>query len=125
VKAVLKNVSSPDVDLQTFVPSDSTHFGFLLEAFYGLTEGEGEDRFQFLVGTDSWLREMKGTTAYFGVGTILVQSYDFTEIKALLEWLAAECDGADWLTIATKLDRYGHSEFRDYKPAVGSPGQAG
>ncbi|WP_108026769.1 Imm8 family immunity protein [Burkholderia mayonis] len=46
---------------------------------------------------------------------LIVETYDYDVIKALIERYVARSDGDDWASIAAKLSRIGAWEFEDYQ----------
>lgn len=118
MRAKLKALHSPDIDLETFSPDDPTNFGFLLQAMIGPEGQDGMESFDLEVCTPKWLmdRHLHGASpeVIFGMHMILVFSYDLHQIRGALERYCERCVGDDWPTLTTKLARLGAWEFEDY-----------
>jgi hypothetical protein len=56
VRAELKLLSSPDIDLLSYEPVDESNFGFVLEAQIGPEGRESSEIFQILVCTPDWIK---------------------------------------------------------------------
>jgi len=56
MKAKLKNLHSPDVDLDSFWPENLENFGFLLQAMIGPEDQNAEESFNMQVCTPDWLK---------------------------------------------------------------------
>ena len=117
LRAELRALHSPDLpDLAREVPEDPAHFGLLVEASIGPSGSLGEDLFNFVVCTPSWLARQVASGEYrFLRHYLLVQRYDYHLIQAALEKLCASISGPDWTSVAEKLARYGRWEFEDYQ----------
>ena len=115
---VLKRLHSPDVpDLDSFYPDDEQCFGFLLQAFFGPSGGDGEESFDIIVCTPRWLaREVERTGIMTGRHHLFVMEYSLGRIRAFLMRYAQACTGETWAEAASKLSRLGHWEFEDYTP---------
>ncbi len=115
-KAVLRSLHSPDLpNLVSCTPADSRHFGILVQAFIG-PEGEvGEESFDFVVCTPSWLAAQIQQKRYvFGRHHLFVSRYDVQLIEVAVRELCAEASAPDWPSLAGYLARYGKWEFEDY-----------
>lgn len=116
MRAQLKRLHSPDVDLSNYWPNDPACFGFLLQAFVG-PEGEaGEDSFDFMVCTPRWLELDKEGRVIFGVNHIIVTDYELAAIESHLKRYCERCVGDTWIDVAAKVARVGRWEFEDYRP---------
>ncbi len=118
MRAKLKALHSPDVDLDTFSPSDPTCFGFLLQAMIGPEGQDGSESFDIEVCTPKWLLERHGRGAcpdvVLGTHMMFVFSYDLGQIRAALERYCERCFGDDWQELTQKLARLGAWEFEAY-----------
>lgn len=119
MRAELKSLHSPDVDLESFVPAESSNFAFLLQAEIGPEGGEAADTFSFEVCTPEWLvdqHENQGSPdVVLGAHKLLVFSYDLGQIRAFLSRYCERCVGETWPKIAERLSRIGAWEFTDYQ----------
>ena len=116
MRPVLKRLHSPDIlDLSTYQPADPQFFGFLLQALYGPEGEKGEESFDILVCTPSWLaRELESASVLSGRHRIFMQEYNFERLRAFLLEYAKQCSGKTWEEAAKKLGRLGKWEFEDY-----------
>lgn len=118
MRAELKELHSPDIDLTTFLPADPKSFRFLLQAMIGPEGQEGAESFDIEVCTPTWLMEeqSRGTAprVVLGLHMMFVFSYDLSQIKGTLERYCKQCVGDDWSALTAKLARLGAWEFEDY-----------
>jgi hypothetical protein len=118
MKAKLKSLHSPDVDLASFSPVDPTNFGFLLQAMIGPDGQEGAESFEIQVCTPKWLvdRHEQGVfpDIILGMYMMFVFSYDLRQISRTLERYCERCVGDNWQALAAKLARLGAWEYEDY-----------
>jgi Immunity protein 8 len=114
VKAVLKSLHSPDVDLVTFRPATNV-FSILVQALIGPMEGDGQESFDFVLCSPAWLaEEAKRRSVVWGRGHLIVQHYDCEELEKAVRELCANADGPTWPTVAARLSRFTWWEFADY-----------
>lgn len=118
MRAQLKSLHSPDVDLESFVPEDSKNFGFLLQAMIG---PEGEDKsesFDIQVCTPGWLLERKERNVIpdviLGLHQVIVFSFDLQKITGALDHYCRNCVADDWAGLTAKLKCLGAWEFEGY-----------
>ncbi len=116
MRAQLKSLHSPDIDLSNYWPEDPGCFGFLLQAFVGAEGKEGDDSFSFILCTPRWLElESKGPVS-FGANHLIVMDYDLRKIEEHLKNYCERCVGDTWIEVAAKVGRVGRWEFEDYRP---------
>ena len=118
MKAQIRKLVSPDLlDLEAESPSDPEDFCILIQMIAGPSDGPGEESFDFLVCTPSWIASVVDRERFlFGRNYLIVQYYDYRLISEQLNRLCQRISGKDWTEIAHKLNRFGHWEFEDYKP---------
>ena len=116
IQAEVKRLHSPDVyDLATYVPEDPENFGFLLQVMIGSVGEDGEESFDVVVCTPSWLSDrILPTKIVLGRHYLLVKQYDYTRLLQFLISFASGCRGATWDEVALRLGRLGMWEFEDY-----------
>jgi Immunity protein 8 len=116
MKAELKYFNSPDInDLENFKPQDPKNFGFLLQIFVGLKGGDGEESFDIIVCTPSWLDSTYSSSdQIFGEHYIIVFEYNFQKLLTKISDFINRLDEESWELLASKIDRIGGWEFRDY-----------
>lgn len=82
--------------------------------------GEGEESFDFIVCTPTWLSEKIPSSSYeFGRHYLIIRQYNYAVIFDAITKLCAGNHGSTWHEAAQRLSRFGAWEFEDYKPAVG------
>jgi hypothetical protein len=115
MKAILKEIHSPDIDLSTFHPPEPDNFGFLLQAMIGPDNQEGAESFGIQVCTPSWLNShYSGADILHGEHMLIVFEYNIHKIKSHISNYCNRCTGENWQEIAEKLCRLGQWEFEDY-----------
>lgn len=120
MKAKLKRLHSPDVDLNTFCPSEPHNFGFLLQAMIGPADQEGEESFDIQVCTPQWLKSKHSQSdLVFGYHFLFVFEYDLKRIEAKVDKYCERCVGDNWQEIANKLRCIGKWEFENYDTGTG------
>jgi hypothetical protein len=119
MRAELKGLHSPDVDLTSFAPVDPLSFRFLLQAMIGTEGTDGAESFDFDVCTPGWLISQHSQGNYpgaiFGRHMLIVFSYDLNAIKGATAHYCRRCIANDWEALAEKLARIGHWEFEDFQ----------
>jgi hypothetical protein len=116
MRAILKGISSPDVELATYWPEDESCFGFLIEAQIGPENEKGTDLFQIMVCTPDWIKaNYSKRKAVWGRHMLIVFEYDLAEIKSAINRYVERCMADDWHGLALKLSRMGDWEFEDYQ----------
>jgi len=116
MKAKLKRLHSPDVDLPNYWPEDTRCFGFLLQFFVGPENEDGDDSFSITVCTPRWLEREKSDGMFFGANHLIVSEYDLASIEAFLKRYCERCSGETWPELAMKIGRIALWEFEDYRP---------
>lgn len=116
MRAMLKRLHSPDVDIERYFPECGDSFGFLLQAMIGPEGSNAEEAFDFMVCTPKWLEDRYlEEKCIFGIYLIIVFDYDISVIRKKIEKLCSSYDSEDWTTIADKISKYGRWEFSDYR----------
>jgi hypothetical protein len=118
MRASLRRLHSPDVDLSSFWPDDPCNFGFLLQAFIGPENELGDESFSFVVCTPRWLEVKLEGRIMFGSHHLIVPGYDLHAIESYLKRHCDRCIGASWQEIASKLAKVGQWEFEDYRAVL-------
>jgi len=117
MRAKLKGISSPDVDLPTYWPEDEACFGFLIEMQVGPECKEGADLFQITVCTPDWIKaKCSARKAVWGRHMLIVFEFDLAEIESTISRYVENCTADDWPSLALKLSRIGGWEYEDYQP---------
>jgi hypothetical protein len=117
MRAKLKGISSPDVELSSYWPENEACFGFLVEAQIGPENEDGADLFQIMVCTPDWIKEnCSDRKAIWGRHMLIVFVYDLNEIESTIKRYVESCVADDWHGLAMKFGRIGGWEFEDYQP---------
>lgn len=115
MRAELKSLHSPDIDLTTFWPEENDCFGFLLQAMIGPEGQEGADSFDIQVCTPKWiLRKYSVTDVIFGMHMLIVFEYDLYRIREVIQNYCQRCIGDSWQEITPQLAKMGAWEFEGY-----------
>lgn len=120
MKARVRSLFSTDIDspLSAYVPPDSGHFALLVRAMVGPDEGPGEESFDILVCTPSWIAQLCEERGFIiGRHHLVVNRYDWRYIEATLKSLIENSSGDSWSQVASKLAQLGHWEFDEYHDA--------
>ena len=91
-------------------------FSFLLQIIVGPLGEDGEESFDVIVCTPSWLQvevDRRGIT--MGRHYLFMNTYDYNELVKYIESYCDKLSGNSWLQIAQKLTRLGRWEFEDYQ----------
>lgn len=116
VRAALKELMSPDVDLRTYQPEDEEEFGFLLEATIGPDDVEGGDLFQIFVCSPKWLmKNHKRDDLIFCQHRLIAFECNLRRIEQRIADYCSTCVGKDWMEVVVQLQRIGEWEFENYK----------
>ncbi|MFQ1050094.1 Imm8 family immunity protein [Avibacterium avium] len=118
MKAKLKVIieQSGKFELETYKPDNEKVFYVDIFLCIGPDDNtESMNYFDLLVCTTEWLRLYKNKPEILR-HTMIVDKYDFNQIKDYIIACIDECDGDSWDEIALKLSRYFFWEFEDYVP---------
>jgi hypothetical protein len=119
MKAQLKWMDSPDVDLDAFQPDDPADVDFLLQAGIGPEGSDAADIFDLRVCTPEWLRrqiDADGAPAFaFGTSMLIVKAFDPALIRGALQHYCERCVGTTWEEIVPKLSRIAAWEYDGYR----------
>lgn len=117
MRAELKRLHYPDIDIGSFWPDDPESFHFLVQAMIGPEGTDTEESFDFEVSTPKWLVEHRASQGVvFGHHMIIAFDYDLNAIEARVRSLCSRATGETWEQIASQLSRFGRWEFEDYRP---------
>jgi hypothetical protein len=118
MRAVLRRLHSPDVsDLDTFEPSETDNFGFLLQILVGPDGGPGEESFDVFICTPRWLLDNRSDDEIImGRHMLIMFRYDYARLHRFILAKVNQAIGANWDEVASHLARLGKWEFEDYVP---------
>jgi Immunity protein 8 len=116
MKATVRRLHSPDVDLESFAPEDPEDFGLLVQLMVGPADGPGEESFDIVVCTPGWLaRSVRNDGPLVGLHHLVVERYDPTRVRLYLTALVEEEEASTWPELALKINRIAKWEFADYR----------
>lgn len=112
-RSFIKELHSPDINLETYSPSVKDNFGFLLQVIVGIEGEQGEECFDVYVCTPKWIEQnYTSQTILIGLHAMIVQEYNQGRlIEAIKELFCKE--GSSLSNISCELSYYGLSEM-DY-----------
>ena len=115
MRAVVRRIHSPDIDLVTGQVEDPEDFGILLQVMVGPVDGPGEESFDVMVCTPAWLaRRVREQGPVIGRHYLIVDAYDRDKIEGFLRRRIESLEAEDWGELARKIGRIGMWEFEDY-----------
>lgn len=117
IRPVLRRFHSPDaLNFDNYSSLPPGHFGLLVQAMIGPEGAPGEESFDFVVCTPSWLAERVADDGYvFGRHYLIVKSFDLAVIRTAIVDLCKQASGPDWESVANYLSRFGKWEFEDFQ----------
>ena len=116
ITAVIRRFHSPDVDpLDAFVGPVDEPFAVLVQMMIGPRESEGEESFDVLVCSPSWIARQCDDRPFLLEHMVCVPTFDWSSIRELLEQRVSTVSGATWQDVAQQLGRIGRWEFSDYQ----------
>jgi hypothetical protein len=100
---------------RAFEPDDPSDFGLYVRAMVGEAGGIGEESFDILVCSPSWLESDQLTKGFrWGHGTLLMRRWDPDLLERAVCDLVAHAEGESWNVIGERLARFAQWEFSDY-----------
>lgn len=111
LKLIMEQVG--EFDLETYKPeSDLFCINILLNI--GIDDGtEAGNYFDLRVCSSDWLKYYK-KKPFILRHLMVIDSYDFREIKNYINQIINQCEGDSWQEITNKLSRYFFWEYEDY-----------
>ena len=117
MRATVRRLQSPDVDLDTFEPDDPENVGILIQIIAGPTDGPGEESFDVIVCTPRWLKDLVRLEGpLVGRHHLVVDRYDSLQITSYLTIAVETEEARNWPELAIRICRLGNWEFEDYEP---------
>jgi hypothetical protein len=120
MRPTLRRLHSPDApDLERFTPNEPKHFGVLVQAMLGPENGEGEESFDFIMCTPSWLQARLGDDMpKWGRGYLLANEYCYADLLSIVTGLCRSVEAENWTGVAQQLARFTRWEFDDYRTSL-------
>ncbi len=117
MKASVRSISSPDVDLATYSPADSEPIYALIELTVGSDGGDGADIFGIVVCSPAGLaREVDRSGPMFARHHLVVARWDWPLIRDFIVSAIEADEAATWGELASRIGRVAQWEFEDYRP---------
>jgi hypothetical protein len=117
MKATIRSLHSPDVDLDQFLPDDPEDVGVLIQVLVGPADGPGEESFDVMLCTPNWLKSwIRSHGPTIGRHHLIVERYDLEQIRQYLSSVIEAEHGNTWQELASRISRIGKWEFEDYQP---------
>lgn len=117
MRAAVRSISSPDVDVSTYSSTSPDDDGLLLTLYVGPADGPGEESFDLLVCTPLWMRRrVEDRGPLIGRHHLIMEPMDLAAAQAFVTDCVEQMEAPTWPELAQKLARIGHWEFEDYKP---------
>jgi hypothetical protein len=92
-------------------------FCICLRALVGPAGTQGEESFDFDVCSPAWLTTELGRQAIIGGRFLLIaRDFDPQRIEDHVRRKIQQVSGKDWREVASKVARWAHWEFEDYRP---------
>jgi hypothetical protein len=113
MRAELKRMHSPDVhDLAYYQPRGP--FGILVQMMIGPEGIAGEEAFDTVVCSPDWLAEHAQSPDLVGDHQIVMEVYDYQELRRRVQDFCQPLEGNTWQELAAKLGELGAWEFASY-----------
>jgi hypothetical protein len=120
VRAAVRSVSSPDVDVRTYRSRTPEDDGLLLSVYVGPDSGPGEESFDLIVCTPLWLkRKIASNGPVIGRHHLIIDPLDLQVARRFLIEQVGQLEAPTWQGLAEKIARIGKWEFEDYRPYEG------
>ncbi|MGO4574366.1 Imm8 family immunity protein [Microvirga sp. 2TAF3] len=117
MRAELKDIYSPDVDVDNFVPERKDTFAIFVQIFVGPERVDAYDSFDCYICSPNGIQNIfKGEDILIGEPLIIAHEYDFKLIRNRIDRYCSSCTGYTWQDIVPKLLRLGKWEFENYQP---------
>jgi hypothetical protein len=117
MRAALRSLETDDAEeLTSYSPRDPTHFGLGVRAVIGDADGIGEELFDMLVCSPSWLEAEQLTKGFrWGHGILVLARWDPEVVERAVRDLVVHAERDTWAEIGELLSRYTDWEFADYR----------
>ena len=109
---------SSDIDIATYVSADPLDDAVWLRFMVGASDSLGEESFDVLVCTATWLaRTARESGPQIGRHHLIVDRMDVTGAIDFLRGRIEALEGPEWSILAERIGRIGAWEFEDYRPS--------
>lgn len=112
MRAELRFLDGPDVDLETFAPAADEPFRVLIDMHVGPHGGQGQDLFQLVVCNLAWLQsELRAYPLQLVHHTMIVDSWNYHDVEQLLRRTVDAIEDTNWERVALRVGEIGLWEF--------------
>lgn len=116
MKAIVKEVYSSDLDVETYRPADPFDDGQWIRLLIGPDDGPGEESFDVLVCTPRWLaREIEREGMQLVRHALVMEEFDLSRAIERLRHEVGLASGSTWQHLLLGLVQIGHWEFDGYR----------
>lgn len=114
-KLELRNLSSPDVEPDEWVPTNNRVF-VLLQLEIGVAGDPARDTFDVIVATPEGLAGAREDSvgALAQRATIVVRQFSWVLVRRILADIIRRCEDDTWSNSVLRLQRYFMWEYEDY-----------
>jgi len=119
MKAEIKEFHSPDVDDLASWRPETESFQVFIQLLIGTKGERGEEAFNLLVCSPSWLaEEVRKVGVVDGRHMFVVDTWNWPVISRYFRRRVTNVEAEDWDSLALILGRIGMWEYEDYKEYV-------
>ena len=116
MKAEIKFIESPDVDIENFSFSSHLPFCVFIEVMIGPSNEAGSESFGFEFCNTEWLNEYLRESHYFeGRYRIVVKELNNKLVVNILQNLIDSIVAESWTEFTSRFSKLGYWEFENYK----------
>lgn len=117
MRAAIRSMTSPDVDVENYSPDDPEDVAVFVQVIAGPADEEGAESFNIDIVTPAWLAaHVKQHGPLVGRHYLIVDRWDWPTIRAFLTAAIEREEASTWSGLGERLARIGHWEFEDYQP---------
>lgn len=116
MKAIIKDIYSTDLDVETYLPADPFDDGQWLRLIVGPEDGAGEESFDVLVCTTRWLaRQIERDGLHLIRHALVMEKFDLGRAIERLHHEVGLASGSTWQQLLFSLVQIGRWEFDNYR----------
>jgi hypothetical protein len=116
MKAEVKAVSSPDVEVPDTASAARARDSVLLQLYVGPAGEPGHESFEVLLVTTAWLvNRLAEQEGVFGAATYFMEEIDVAAALSVLAGRIASMEGDTWEDLGRRIGSFAHWEFDDYQ----------
>lgn len=116
MRAIIRALYSSDVDVDSYVSPNPHNDGIWIRLLIGPLGEGGEESFDVLVCTPTWLQSVvEHEGPQLGRHRLVMAQLDLAEAANFLRALIESLEAPNWTILAEKISRIGFWEFEDYR----------